>query len=235
MDESGPARRQVVIPGELLDGRGLKPGSGTYSEGDQIFAAHIGIRQEREGFVDVVPLSGRYIPRARDAVVGQVIDLGPSHWLTDINSPYPAPLHATESPWRVEFGDTERFLRVGDAIIAGVLSVDEAMHVQLTMADQQYGRLQGGQIIEIPHVRVPRVIGQRGTMIAMIRDFTRVEMFVGQNGRIWLDGSPTDVGHAVHAIHLIEERAPLVGLTDTVREYLVGAYGRGAAPPTGRN
>src|SRR5438309_8934579 len=98
--------RPIVIPGEAVGGPGLKPGPGTYSEGGQLFAAQLGIRNEHDGLVSVIPLSGRYLPQRGDAVIGEVVDIGPSHWLLDINSPYPAPLHGTESPWRVEFGDT---------------------------------------------------------------------------------------------------------------------------------
>ncbi len=108
MEGRGPPQREVVIPGDLLDGRGLKPGSGTFNEGGHIYAARVGILSEKDGYVDVIPLGGVYIPRPRDVVIGKITDCGPSHWLVDINSPYPAPLHATETPWMVEFGDTER-------------------------------------------------------------------------------------------------------------------------------
>ncbi len=93
--------RPIVIPGEAVGGPGLKPGPGTYSEGGRLFAAQLGIRNERDGLVSVIPLSGRYLPQRGDAVIGEVVDLGPSHWLVDINSPYPAPLHAAESPEKV--------------------------------------------------------------------------------------------------------------------------------------
>src|SRR2546428_13308511 len=98
--QSSGALRPIVIPGEAVGGPGLKPGPGTYSEGGRVFAAQLGIRNEHEGLVSVIPLNGRYIPQRGDAVIGEVVDQGPSHWLGDINSPYPAPLHATESPWR---------------------------------------------------------------------------------------------------------------------------------------
>jgi exosome complex RNA-binding protein Rrp4 len=62
MDGSAPARREVVIPGDPLDGHGLKPGSGTFKEGGRIYAARLGIVSERDGFLSVVPLTGRYIP-----------------------------------------------------------------------------------------------------------------------------------------------------------------------------
>ncbi len=235
MDGSAPARREVVIPGDLLDGQGLKPGSGTFNEGGRIYAARVGIVAEREGFVSVIPLSGRYIPRSRDVIIGKVTDLGPSHWLVDINSPYPAPLNVKETPWTVEFGDTDRYLRVGDVILAEIVSVDEAMRVQLSMADRQFGRLTGGQILGISPAKVPRLIGRQGSMVSLIRDFTHVRMFVGQNGLIWIDGDPEGIRHTGYAIRMIEERAALPGLTDAVREYLEAAYGRRAAAPAERD
>jgi len=118
--------RQIVIPGETVGAPGMKPGPGTFREGGRIHAALLGVLSERDGVVSVIPISGRYIPEPGDAVIGEVVDMGPSHWLVDINSPYPAPLHATESPWDIEFGDTSRYMNVGDAIMAHVLSVDEA-------------------------------------------------------------------------------------------------------------
>src|SRR2546426_386898 len=135
--QSSGALRPIVIPGEAVGGPGLKPGPGTYSEGGRVFAAQLGIRNEHESLVSVIPLNGRYIPQRGDAVIGEVVDQGPSHWLVDINSPYPAPLHATESPWRVEFGDTARYLKVGDVIMCHVLSVDEIKSVQLTMQERE--------------------------------------------------------------------------------------------------
>ncbi|MGI0148218.1 MAG: KH domain-containing protein, partial [Thermoplasmata archaeon] len=170
--------RPIVIPGEAVGGPGLKPGPGTYSEGGQLFAAQLGIRNEHEGFVSVIPLNGRYIPQRGDAVIGEVTDLGASHWLADINSPYPAPLHATESPWRVEFGDTARYLKVGDVIMAHILSVDEIKRVQLTMQEHEARRLEGGMVMEISPTKVPRVIGKQGSMVSLIQDLTRCQIYV---------------------------------------------------------
>jgi len=223
--DSSAARRQLVIPGDVIDTHGLKPGDGTYSEDGKVFAALLGIRSEQDGYVDVIPLSGRYIPRADDEVVGQVVDLGPSHWLVDINSPYPAPLHATESPWRVEFGETSHFMIVGDSLLAKVLGVDETKRVQITMRDQGLRRLTGGQIVEISHSKIPRVIGKGGSMISMIKAYTKTQAFVGQNGRIWFDGDAKDVVHAVRAVHMIVERTQASGLTESVKAYLEGVYG----------
>ncbi|HKZ98964.1 MAG TPA: exosome complex RNA-binding protein Rrp4 [Thermoplasmata archaeon] len=227
MEGRGSAR-PIVIPGEAVGGRGVRPGPGTYSEGGQVYAAHLGVLSEGEGTVSVVPLRGQYLPEPGDAVIGVIEDMGASHWLVDINAPYPAPLHATESPWRVEFGDTARYLNVGDAIMCHVLSVDEIKRIQLTMQDREARRLEGGQLLDIEPMKVPRVIGKEGSMLALIRDMTGCRIYVGQNGRIWLDGEDRDTALAVRAIKIVDERAQAVGLTETVREFLErhGASGR---------
>jgi len=228
--QSSGALRPLVIPGEAVGGPGLKPGPGTYSEGGQVFAAQLGIRNEHEGVVSVIALNGRYIPQRGDAVIGEVVDQGPSHWLVDINSPYPAPLHATESPWRVEFGDTARYLKVGDVIMCHVLSVDEIKRVQLTMQEREARRLTGGMVIEISPTKVPRVIGKQGSMVSLIMDLTGCRIYVGQNGRIWLDGDDRSAAIATMAIRLIEERAQAVGLTEAVRDLIEREKGRGRGP-----
>lgn len=222
MSKDGMVRpvREIVVPGELLDSGKLKPGNGTYVADGKIFASQLGIKSTKSNYVNVIPLGGRYIPVTGDNVIGKVIDIGPSNWLIDINSPYPAPLHVNEVPWRVEFGDTARYLNVGDTILAKVLMVDETKRVQVTMKDQGLRKLQGGQIIDISHSKVPRVIGKSGSMIQLIKSHTNCRIFVGQNGRIWLDGDIENIVVAIRAIRMIDEDAQTMRLTERVKEYL---------------
>ncbi|MEW5936577.1 MAG: exosome complex RNA-binding protein Rrp4 [Candidatus Thermoplasmatota archaeon] len=212
--------RIVVVPGEEIGEPGLKAGTGAYRKDEKIFAAQLGIRDVRAGYVNVVPLAGKYIPRTGDSVIGVVIEIGPSNWLVEINSPYPAPLHVSEVPWNVEFGDTQRYLNVGDAILAKVLMVDETKRVQVTMKDHGLRKLTGGQIVEITHSKVPRVIGKGGSMIAMLKEGTKCRIFVGQNGRIWIDGDLDNILLAMRAIRKIEEAAQQYGLTEEVKAML---------------
>jgi exosome complex component RRP4 len=167
------------------------------------------------------------MPRADDEVIAHVIDMGPSHWLLDINAPYPAPLHGTESPWHVEFGETSRYLSIGDNLICRILQVDETKRVQCTMRDEGLHKIEGGQIVEVSPTKVPRIIGKSGSMIMLIKSFTKCQGFVGQNGRIWIDGSTEDVMVAIRAIKLIEEHAQAVGLTEAVKRFLEDAYEKG--------
>jgi exosome complex component RRP4 len=216
--------RELVLPGDVLDAGTLKPGEGTYVQDGKIFAAMLGIKSVKSNFVNVIPLGGRYIPVPGDLIIGKVIDIGPSNWLVDIKSPYPAPLHVNEVPWRVEFGDTARYLGVGDTLLAKVLSVDETKRVQVTMKEQGLRKLQGGQIVEIAHSKVPRVIGKNGSMIQMIKNHTNCRIFIGQNGRIWMDGNMEDMVNAMRAIKMIDEGAQTLKLTERVKEFLESVY-----------
>lgn len=222
MYKEGIARpaREIVVPGELLDSGKMKAGSGTYVSEGKIYASLLGIKSTKSNYVNVIPLGGRYIPVPGDNVIGKIVDISPSNWLVDINSPYPAPLHVNEVPWRVEFGDTARYLNVGDTILAKVLMVDETKRVQVTMKEQGLRKLQGGQVIDISHSKVPRVIGKGGSMIQLIKSHTNCRIFVGQNGRIWLDGEIENIVIAIRAIRMIDEEAQTMRLTERVKEYL---------------
>jgi exosome complex component RRP4 len=54
----------------------------------------------------------------------------------------------------------------------------------------------------------------------MIKGYTNCRIFVGQNGRIWLDGEVDNIMHAIKAIQMIEEDAHSFGLTEKVQAYL---------------
>ena len=216
--------RELVIPGDLLSDKDMKSGMGTYSDHSKIYASRLGIKNTRAGYINVVPLGGRYIPRAGDYIIGKVIDIGPSNWFLDINAPYPAPLHVNDVPWRVDFGDTARYLRVGDVILTKVQNVDEIKRVHVTMNDYDLKKLMGGHIAEISHFKVPRVIGKGGSMITLIKRYTKCRMFVGQNGRIWIEGNPDDIMIAIQVIKKIEAETQVVGLTESIKSFLEERY-----------
>ncbi len=147
-----------------------------------------------------------------------------SNWLIDINSPYPGVLHVSESPWKVDFGATAKYLDLGDNITARVLSVDDAKHVQLTMREQSLRKLRGGHVVNLPYAKVPRVIGKSGSMIDMIKQYSGCKILVGKNGKIWIDGEVENVVSVAKAIRLIDEGAHTHGLTDKIRDFLESSF-----------
>ncbi|HIH01873.1 TPA: RNA-binding protein [Thermoplasmata archaeon] len=219
--------REIVVPGDLLSESGLKPGPGTYVEGGHVYASQLGIKTVRSNVIGVVPLSGQYIPVRGDMVIGKIVDMGASNWLVDINAAHPSPLHVNEVPWRVEFGETSRFMTVGDLVSLKVLGVDELGKVLISMKEHGLRKLSGGVVIEVSPSKVPRVIGRNGSMIQLLKNSTGCRIFVGQNGRIWIDGDLDNMLKAIEAIKLIEDEAHSVGLTEKVKSMLGKAGGKG--------
>jgi exosome complex component RRP4 len=127
----------------------LKPGRGTYRVGGKVYASVLGLLSSKPPFVEVIPLSGRYIPKPEDVVIGTVTDCQGTFWLLDIGAPRWAPLHMTGTPWNVEIGETEKFLRVRDSVIVRVENLDPTGRIGVTMLGDGLGKLEGGTIVNV--------------------------------------------------------------------------------------
>lgn len=212
--------REIVVPGDILDASGMKPGENAYVLDGKVRASAMGVRNVFQNTVGVIPLRGCYMPSSGDTVIGVIEDIGPSNWLVNINAPYPAPLHVNEVPWKVEFGDTSRYLSIGHVVILKILSVDESRKISVTMKDSGLRRIEGGRLVKISHSKVSRVIGKSGSMISMLKNMTDCRITVGQNGMIWVDGDDENADVAAQAIMMIEEKAQSGNLTDKIKEFI---------------
>jgi exosome complex component RRP4 len=212
--------RTLVLPGEEIDVRGLQPGPGTYRVEGRTYASVLGLLSRRPPVVRVIPLSGRYIPKPQDIVVGTVTDVQTTFWLLDIAAPRWAPLHMTGTPWKIEIGELDQYLRVGDTVVVAIESIDPTGRIGVTMLGDDLGKVDGGTVVTLSPAKVPRVIGRSGSMIQMLSAETGCRIAVGQNGRIWLDGSPEGMVRVREALRLIEEEGQRSGLTERVAGYL---------------
>jgi exosome complex component RRP4 len=211
--------REIVVPGDMLGEDQKLAGSGTYVQDGKVYSANYGL-VDRRGSIKVIPLSGRYIPARADLVIGKVTDVTFSNWIVDINSPYEGLLHLSEFPERVDPANMNKYLHAGELIIARVADVDPTMKVELTMRDEHLRILKQGRVIDISHVKIPRVIGRNGSMIGMLKKDLNVSIFVGQNGRIWLKGDDKKVDLAIRTIFKIEREAHTSGLTDNIKGFI---------------
>jgi len=214
-------KREIVIPSQLLgDSRENKAGRGTFIENGKIYSERLGILSKKSDYINVVPLTGRYDPLEGDFVIGIVEEALASSWLVDINAPYPALLHVNEVPWKIEFGETEKYLKHGDSIMAKVLQIDVSKKLQITLNDRNLYKIEGGHIIHVEPSKVPRIIGKKGSMISLLKKYSRCRIFVGQNGRIWIDGDDNGITKVLHAIRKIEDEALSHGLTNRIEALL---------------
>lgn len=220
--------RQVVTPGEVLaEGMDYLPGDGTYRKGEKIYASILGLADFRGRLVKVIPLSGRYIPKRDDPVIGIIREVRYNTWEVDINSPYPGILllgDAVEKFVDLSKESLTKYYNVGDTLICKIKNVDDNMNVYLTTRGPGLRKLNEGRIIEVQPTKIPRIIGKNASMIKMIKEYTRSRIFVGQNGRIWIHGGNEDL--AIKVIKIIEREAHISGLTDKIRGILEKEAGR---------
>ena len=209
--------REIVVPGDVLSTRGEKGGDNTYERDGKLYAAILGVKNYSQNGISVMPIGGVYMPSTGDTVIGIITDIAASNWMVDISAPYPAPLHVNEVPWKVEFGDTSKYLNVGDAVLLKILMVDESKKIQVTMNDSGLRKLDGGMIVDVPYCKVSRIIGKSGSMIQMLKNMTDCRIFIGQNGRIWIDGDDENAEVAADAIRYIEENSQKGNLTEKVK------------------
>jgi exosome complex component RRP4 len=215
-------KREIVIPGEILaSGPSFLPGENTQKEGEDIIATRFGLLDKEGRLVKIIPLSGIYLPRKGNIVIGKVEDITFNGWLMDINSPYKAFLSITECRGFIRKGDDlSAIFAIGDMVISMVTSV-KAKGIDLTTREKGLHRVENGIIMEINSSKVPRVIGKQGSMINLIKQETNCNIVVGQNGIVWIRGDDIESELiAKEAITLITEKSYIEGLTDLVKNFL---------------
>lgn len=214
--------REVVIPGELIDEKkGRKVGRGAYFEGEKIFAKVLGIVRSDENEVSVIHLSGIYMPRFGDKVIGVVSDFSISGWMININCPYRAFLPLSEAV--DEFVDTQRtdiskFFGIDDVIFCKVSKVTKDKTIQVSMRAIGARKLYDGVIINVTPSKIPRMIGKGGSMIKLLKSKTGCDIIAGQNGIVWIRG--LNKTKAIEAILTIERKSHIVGLTEKIEKML---------------
>lgn len=219
MDEE-KQERKLVIPGEIVvSGDEYLPGDFTKKENNNIIANRYGLTEIRGRVVKIIPISGVFEPRRGNTVIGRVEDINFSGWSIDIGGPYSAFLPLSECPRFINKNNIEEFATVGDIFDLKIWSVKRGS-VDLSLKSRGLGKLEDGRIIKINPHKVPRVIGKEGSMINLIKEKTRTEITVGQNGYIWLKGDLVCEKKAEDAINLIVKEAASEGLTEKVEEFL---------------
>jgi len=102
-----------------------------------------------------------------------------------------------------------------------VENLEATGRIGVTMLGDGLGKLEGGTIVRISPARVPRLVGRGGSMIGTITRHTNAEVVIGQNGRVWIGGSPEVIQRVRDVLRLIEENGPRSGLTDRIERFLL--------------
>jgi exosome complex component RRP4 len=215
--------KQIAVPGETLaTGMEFLPSAGTYRINEKILANKLGVLNVDGKVLKIIPVSGRYFPRKGDVIIGKVVDLNFNGWRVNINCAYEAMLSVKDatSDFIRRGENLTKFFDINDYMVTQIVNVTSQNLVDLTLKGPGLKKLYGGRILEVNTHKVPRIIGKQGSMVSMIKEATGCKITVGQNGFIWISGSPEGEILSTNVIKRIESESHQSGLTDKIKEYL---------------
>ena len=217
-------KRKYVIPGDVVTTGPFRPEQNVILEGNKIISTTIGISEIYDDSVKVIPLTGKYIPKINDLVIGKVISHTSLSWELDINSCYVGFLPAQDvfgRDFSAHADELTTKLKSGDLVAARIANFDRTRDPLVTITDRDLGKIDSGDLIKISPSKVPRLIGKRGTMIQMIEMATDAAITIGQNGWVVVScESPEGLLKAKKAIEMVNQKAHVANLTDQVKEML---------------
>ena len=217
-------KRKYVIPGDVVTKGPFRPEQNVILQGTEIISTTIGISEIYDDSVKVIPLTGKYIPKINDLIIGKVISHTSLSWELDINSCYVGFLPAQDvfgRDFSAHADELTSKLNAGDLVAARIANFDRTRDPLVTIADRDLGKIDSGDLVTISPSKVPRLIGKRGTMIQAIEMATNAAITIGQNGWVVVScESPEGLLKAKKAIQMVNEKAHVANLTDQVKEML---------------
>jgi len=217
-------KRKYVIPGDVITTGPFRPEQNVILEGNKIISTTIGISEIYDDSVKVIPLTGKYLPKINDLVIGKVISHTSLSWELDINSCYVGFLPAQDvfgRDFSAHADELTSKLKSGDLVAARIANFDRTRDPLITISDRDLGKIDSGDLVKISSSKVPRLIGKRGTMIQMIEMATDAAVTIGQNGWVVVScESPEGLLKAKKAIEMVNEKTHVANLTDQVKEML---------------
>ena len=214
-------QNQFVLPGDTIVTGDYTPEQNVIIDGDRAISTTVGFSEVNDNRVGVISLTGFYIPKIDDLVIGKVISFSALSWEIDINSYYSAILPASDIFGRDFTSSRDNLslkLAKGDLIAARIVNTGSREPL-ITISGQDLGKIDSGELVKISPSKVPRLIGKQGSMIQAIEGATNSSITIGQNGWIIVSNDETNgLLKAIEAIRLVDEQAHVANLTDKVNK-----------------
>ena len=218
------SKKRHVLPGDFITTAPLRLQNNVVLEGKRIISTTIGLSDVSDDSVRVISLTGVYLPKIDDLVIGTIQYIQGNSWFADINSCYQGMLLGQDVFGRGSYptkSEMEERLTKGDIIFAKIANSDRQREPLISIADQSLGKIDSGELVKISPTKIPRLIGKHGSMIQTIEGSTNATITVGQNGLIVVSCDETNgLLKALAAIRMVDEQAHLVNLTDKVKKML---------------
>ena len=218
------SKKRYVLPGDFLTTAPLRLQGNVVLEGKRIISTTIGLSDISSESARVISLTGIYIPKIDDLIIGTITSIAGNSWFANINSCYQGMLLGQDVFGRGSYPTTNEMkerLDKGDIIFAKIANFDRQREPLISIADRNLGKIDSGELIRISPSKIPRLIGKHGSMIQTIEASTNATITVGQNGLIVVSCDETNgLLKALTAIRMVDEQAHLVDLTNKVKKML---------------
>lgn len=213
--------RQIVIPGEILaENTNALPGENTIKEDSKIIAQKYGLAEITKELIKVIPLSGAYVPRRGNIIIGEVENVLFNGWLINFNGPENGFLSLTEVPMYVNKDGLDEVMKIGDIVTAKIWNINKR-GIDLSIKSRGLGKIDGGILVKVNPNKVPRIIGKEGSMVNLIKEHTGCNLSVGQNGLVHIKGDSTENEiFAREAVLFVEKNSINNGLTEDITKWL---------------
>jgi exosome complex component RRP4 len=195
----------ILIPGDNLKKKDIN----SYERENNYYSKYILLVNEDK----TTRLFGYYMPEVNDIVIGKVIDVLSNGWIVDINSPYVGKLSLKDIG-----KDPNDLYTYGDYILCQIVKMTKNKLIDLDIKKKE--KLNDGLILKVDPARIPRVIGKNSSMLNLIKQYLKIDIIIGKNGRIYLNGDVNEVSKAVDIIRFIINNSYKRGLTEKVKEIL---------------
>mgnify|MGYP000120617899 CR=1 FL=1 len=183
------SKKRHVLPGDFITTAPLRLQGNVVLEGKRVIATSIGLSDVSADSVRVIPLTGVYLPKIDDLVIGTIQYIFGNSWFADINSCYQGMLLGQDVFGRGSYPTTSEMkerLDNGDIIYAKIANSDRQREPLISIADQSLGKIDSGELVKISPAKIPRLTEKNGSMIQTIEESTNATITVGQNGLIIL-------------------------------------------------
>ena len=217
------SQEQFVLPGDIIVTGDYRPEQNVILEGDRLMSTAIGFSEIKDDLVTVIPLTGLYTPKVDDLVIGKIVSHNALSWEVNINSYYPGILTAFDifgKDYSASRDDLSLKLNTGDIILARIANVNSRDPL-ITIAGNNLGKVDSGELIKISPSKIPRLIGKHGSMIQTIEGSTNVSITVGQNGLIIFKyDNSTGLKNAIASIKMIAMTYEDVNIEEKIQNIL---------------
>ena len=222
--KNSESKKRYVLPGDVITTAPLRLRANVTLEGKRIISTAIGLSDVSYDSVRVIPLSGIYLPKVDDLVIGMIKYIHGNSWFADINSCYEGMLLAKDVFGRgsnATLGEMKASLDKSDLILARIANSDRTREPLLSISGQNLGKIDSGELVKISPTKIPRLIGKHGSMIQTIESSTNATITIGQNGLIVLKcDDSAGLKKAVESIKMMDKALHNTNLEEKIQNIL---------------